>query len=191
MTMYYEYTTFSNLNKKNCAFEYSEFVECTFANCQLENLNLKNCKFTDCTYLNSIIINPIFSNCTMTGSSFIDCHLLGINWSQLSADFIAPINQLQGCQIKYNHFINNNYPRFQFSDNDIIESIFVDCNLSHSNFYRCQLRNTEFLRCNLHKASFQNAYGYNIDISSCQLKEAIFSFPEVTNLLNGLGIIIK
>lgn len=119
------------------------------------------------------------------------CRLFSIHWGSLSSGFVSPIEILEDCQIKYNNFVSANYPRFQFSGNDILESLFADCNLTRSCFSGCHLEKTEFFRCDLSGANFENADGYTVDISNCKLKGAVFSFPEVVNLLNGLGITIK
>lgn len=191
MKTYYEQQVIKDINLNSTTLSHSEFTECSFENCEIENIQVISCKFTDCTFSKCRIINPVFDNCSMTDSSFTDCCLFGINWNELSGGFLSPIEHLQNCQIKYNNFVGGIYPKFIFDDNDILESLFADCNLSHSRFCRCHLNRTEFFRCDLRGASFENAEGYIVDISTCKLKGAVFSFPEVTNLLSGLGIVIK
>ena len=83
------------------------------------------------------------------------------------------------------------FRKFAFSGNEILDSLFGDCNLSNSKFSSCHLSGTEFFRCDLTGTDFENADGYTVDLSNCQLKGAVFSYPEVVNLLNGLGIVIK
>ena len=51
-----------------------------------------------------------------------------------------------------------------------------------------ELEETEFLESNLQKADFRNATEYKIDIMTCNLKGARFSFPEAINLLNVLKV---
>ena len=127
----------------------------------------------------------------MTGSRFTGCRLVSIHWEGVSSGFVSPIDALEDCQMKYNHFVSANYPRFRFSGNEIVDSFFADCNLSRSCFSGCHLERTEFFRCDLSGANFENADGYTVDLSTCPLKGAVFSFPEVVNLLNGFGITIK
>lgn len=188
---YYEHEVIRDRNLSGTPLYSSEFVDCTFENCVFENLHIIDCKFIDCAFLKCRITNPTFEHCTMTGSDFTECRLFGVNWGGLASGFIAPIDHLQNCQLKFNNFVNNNYPKFLFSDNDITESLFADCNLSRSKFCRCHLTKTEFFRCDLTGATFENAESYVVDISTCKLKGAVFSFPEVVNLLGGLGIVIK
>ncbi len=191
MITYHEYEEISGLRLSSTVVCNQEFAECRFENCEFETLHVKNCKFIDCTFTECRVINPVFDYCTMTGNDFMSCRLFGINWGNLSAGFVAPVERLEDCQLKYNNFVNMNFPKFTFSGNDILESLFGDCNLSHSKFSACHLNRTEFFRCDLTGADFENAEGYTVDISNCKLKGAVFSFPEVVNLLNGLNIVIK
>ncbi len=191
MITYHEHEVISGIKLSGTSFRWEEFAECRFEHCEFENLHMRNCKFTDCIFSKCCVTNPVFECCAMTGNDFMECRLFGINWSGLFTGFVAPIEHLEGCQLKYNSFVGVNFPKFTFSDNSILESLFADCSLSHSNFSRCHLERTEFFRCDLTGAAFQDADGYTVDISTCKLKGAVFSFPEVVNLLNGLGIIIK
>lgn len=191
MITYHECEEISDLKLSNTVVCNQEFVDCRFKNCEFETLHVENCKFSDCTFAGCRVTNPVFDYCTMIGNDIISCHLLGINWENLSTGFVAPVDHLEGCKLKYNNFVNVNFQKFTFSGNDILESLFGDCNLSHSNFSSCHLNRTEFFRCDLTGANFENADGYTVDISNCKLKSAIFSFPEVVNLLNSFGIIIK
>ena len=116
---------------------------------------------------------------------------MGVNWSNLlGGGYLIPIAALHDYQMKYNHFVEINFAKFDFSGNTILASLFADCNLSESRFLECQLDRTEFFRCNLTKADFRNAAGYVVDLQTNKLKDAKFSFPEVINLLQGTGIII-
>ena len=78
--------------------------------------------------------------------------------------------------------------KFDFSENEIVESLFTECELGESKFKSCNLEKTEFLKSDLRKADFRDASGYEVDIKSCKIKGARFSFPEAINLLNVLEI---
>lgn len=191
LNTYHEYEEISDLKRSNTGVCNQEFVECRFENCEFDTLHVKNCKFIDCTFSGCRVINPVFEHCAMTGNDFLSCQLFGINWDSLSTGFVAPVEHFEDCQLKYNNFVNMNLPKFTFSGNDILESLFGDCDLSHSRFSACHLKRTEFYRCDLTGADFECADGYVVDISNCELKNAVFSFPEVVNLLRGLDLIIK
>ena len=191
MITYHEYEVFSALKLSSKGIICHEFEECRFENCEFEAMHLNNCKFIDCAFVGCCVINPVFDYCTMTGNDFLSCRLFGINWENLTNGFVGPINHLEKCQLRYNNFVNLSFPKFVFSGNEILDSLFGDCNLSHSKFSSCHLSRTEFFRCDLTGANFENADGYAVDISNCKLKGAIFSYPEVVNLLHNCGIIIK
>ena len=191
MENYHEHEVFRGISLRDTTLRHKEFIECQFENCEFENLQAVDCKFADCTFLKCRVTNPVLDCCSMTGGDFTECRLFGVDWRGLSAGFLAPIEHLKGCELKYNHFVGGNYPKFSFSDNTIRDSLFADCNFHHSEFRRCNLTKTEFYRCDLTGASFEDAEGYAVDISTCQMKGAVFSFPEVVNLLSGLEIVIR
>lgn len=182
---------FENLNIQNERIIDIEFLDCTFENCNFENCVVRDCKFTDCKFVNCKIANLTTEHNTMMDSNFTRCYLIGVNWNTLfGGGYIMPINHLENCQLKYNNFVEMNFDKFDFSNNTITSSMFADCSLLDSKFIDCKLDNTEFFRCNLSKSDFRGALGYIIDITTNKLKDAKFSFPEVVNLLNGIGIII-
>lgn len=191
MEEYYEGERITDLKLRSNTLCNTQFIDCHFENCEFENLRLVGCKFVDCVFSDCAVINPVLDICTMSGNDFISCRLMGIHWDGASSGLIAPIDHLEDCELKYNHFVGSRYQRFNFSGNRILESFFANCTLSHSNFRGCALNQTEFYSCDLTGANFENAEGYQIDISNCKLKSAVFSYPEVVNLLNGLKIIIK
>ena len=78
----------------------------------------------------------------------------------------------------------------EFDDSVLAGATFSDCDVSGGSFRGCELEDAEFLRCNLTGADFREAAGYVIDLESCQLKKARFSFPEVVSLLQALDIVI-
>ena len=193
--MIYEYENklFENLDLVETSVSGIEFIDCTFQNCCFENLEILNCTFQDCTFRSCRIVNVSGQRSLMRSSIFESCTLTSINWSHWSSgsSFFDPFTKLDQCRIKYNQFVEMNLTRFDFSRNEIRDSLFAECQLANSKFLNCGLEQTEFFRCDLAKSDFRNATGYRVDISTCQLKGAKFSFPEVTNLLYSLGIKIE
>ena len=123
-------------------------------------------------------------------AEFTDCVLLGVNWALLLPDgwFASPISRLTNCKLKYNHFMNISFKKFDFSGSDLPGSIFADCSLAECSFNGCDLNGTEFYKCDLRKSDFRRATGYQVDILSCKLKGARFSMIEAVNLLRALEI---
>ena len=191
MHIYKEYEIFQNISISDLCIENTVFEECRFEHCILENTTLRNCQFSSCVFTDCKITNPTITHTVMTLSEFIRCHLVGIDWaSLLDGGFLIPIERLKACKLKYNNFLEINFTRFDFSDNFIDSSMFANCNLVQSNFTNCGFNGSEFFHCDLSKADFRDATDYIIDIETCQLSGAHFSFPEVVNLLKNTGIII-
>lgn len=188
---YQENKIFQNITLTEEEVAGTEFTACTFENCILESCTMTECKWIDCSFVGCRIINPVTERSTMMDCTFVRCSLVGVNWSTLlGGGYLIPIAALDDCQLKYNHFVEINFAKFDFSGNTIAASLFADCNLAESKFLECKLERTEFFRCNLGKADFRNATGYVADLATNTLKGARFSFPEVVNLLQGTGIVI-
>ncbi len=169
-----------------------EFSACTFQDCTVEAHRFTACKWIDCNFINCRIENPKLERSSMMDCSFEKCSLMGISWGTLlGGGYLIPLSSLRDCQLRYNHFLEIDFARFDFSANTIVDSMFADCDLSGSSFAQCRLDRTEFFRCDLRKADFRGAHGYEIDLTANTLKQARFSFPEVVELLRGTGILIE
>ncbi len=188
---YYANRVFEGMRCYGEIFEDYKFEECTFV----------NCVFEECALMRTSFLNCVFDRCKITSlktgkysklqfCQFTDCKLVGIQWNELmsAGRFAAPISQFQNCYMKYNTFTEMNFKKFVFTGNEIADSMFADCQLNESKFKNCHLERTEFFRCDMQKADFRDATGYQVDIMTCQLKGASFSFPEVVNLLGSLQI---
>ncbi len=187
----YEERTFENLKLSGELFKKYKFTGCRFINCSFEDCELNQCSFSSCVFEKCQIISLKANNDSQIQfTEFVSCQLIGINWEDLlpSVKFANPIKKMTGCILKYNTFSKINFRKFTFSSNEIYDSMFAECQLTESNFTSCKLDKTEFFKCNLQKSDFREANGYQIDIMTCRMANAVFSFPEVINLLNGLGI---
>lgn len=83
------------------------------------------------------------------------------------------------------------FPKFDFSGSSITDSTFAKADLSGGSFHGYDLTDTEFFPCDLRRSDFRQASGYKVDIMSCQVKGAKFSYPEAINLLHYLGILVE
>ena len=189
---------FENESLENQIFEEQSICDCTyeecnFLNCVFDSCEFKHVKFYDCTFYNCRVRTPLIIHASyMKNCEFIDCQLIGIEWSMFQmSDYVLPVNRIENCLLKYNNFNKMNFRNFSFKSNDIEESLFVDCNLIDSNFQGCKLDDTEYIRCDLQGANFKNAEGYMVDVLSCKLKNAVFSMPDAMSLLSSLNIKIK
>lgn len=190
----FENETFENLTFTYEKFEDCRFSDCTFKDCLFEEAELSQCIFSDCTFINCTVTKLKASlHSELKQCRFIGCRLTSINWSEVmpSEGFSDPIEALQDCCLKYNTFTEINFRKFDFSGNEITESIFAECMLSESRFKDCRLDRTEFYRCDMQKADFRKASGYQVDIISCKMKNAVFSFPEAVELLGSIGVKVE
>jgi uncharacterized protein YjbI with pentapeptide repeats len=70
-------------------------------------------------------------------------------------------------------------------------TVFEEADLSNSNLNGSDFEGAIFKNSTLTKANFVNAKNYTIDHNYNAIKEARFSLPEASRLLNSLGIIIE
>lgn len=190
---YFEGERFENISLSEEVIEGYEFVDCRFLNCSFEKCKVLQCSLSECR----------FESCSMTEISgqysdarFLEldkCALVGIDWSawKSSGRFGTAISRITDCKIKYNTFTEMAFPKFDFSGSSITGSMFAKANLSGSSFRGCDLADTEFFQCDLRKSDFRQASGYKVDVLSCQVKGAKFSYPEAINLLHYLGISVE
>lgn len=187
---YFENQKFENLKLSGETFRDFRFIDCEFSGCTFENCKLAWSRFTDCRFHKCAVISPVSEESCIQLAEFTDCNLVGVNWASLTPKgrFSDPIGRLINCRLKYNTFAGNAFRKFDFSENQILDSMFNECELTECSFQACKLDETEFFRCDLRKTDFRDAAGYQIDVMTNKLKGARFSFPEVINLLGGLGI---
>lgn len=188
---FYEEKLIKDQKYQNVAKEQCKFIECTFENCVFEDCKIIGCVFVNCKFYNCNLISLTSQHSEVKNTAFQKCNLIGIHcWNDLlpAGKYTHSIDVLKNCFMKYNSFIEIPFRKFDFSSNIIQESIFEECDLQESNFRDCRLEAAQFFRCDIRKADFRGAIGYAIDIPSNKLKQAKFSYPEVTSLLNSLEI---
>ncbi len=188
---YYEEQVIKDQKYQDITKEQSKFWDCTFENCSFEDCTIIGCVFANCRFYKCNIISLTSKHSEVKNAIFQQCNFIGIHcWNELLpvGKYAHSIEKLERCYMKYNSFIEMPFRKFDFSGNAIQESSFEKCDLQESNFRGCQLDATQFFRCDIRKADFREAKGYAIDIPSNKIKQAKFSFPEVTSLLSSLEI---
>lgn len=191
---YYENEEFINLIFADETFEKYRFIDCKFFNCTIECCKLVKSVFSGCEFQQCRILNlKAESNSQLQRAKFSECQLIGVNWNELSSvsKLGNSIKSLHNCRLKYNTFTAMNFKKFDFSMNEITDSMFAECVLTESKFKRCSLERTEFFKSDLREADFREASGYQIDIMSCKMDNSKFSFPEAIILLNSLRVKIE
>lgn len=192
MNDYYDSETFENLQFVGDECVSDEFYGCTFKNCLFDNSFINDCAFSECKFYDCTFKSMTFMDCEVHLCEFYDSNLIGINWDDFTDGqrdgFADPIEKMENCLCKSNVFPGLNFAKCNFKKSQIIESSFLNCNLKEADFNSCNLDNTTFSDCECSKADFRNSTGWVIPLTSNSIKGARFSFPEVVNLLNGLGI---
>jgi len=189
----YQGRTLSGVTVENKILKNHVFEECTIDNCSFINATLKDCKFDNCKFVNCKFISTANEGSDFKECVFEKCNLLSVDWTNLfTRNGVLPsVRKMTNCCLKYVIIKRVNFGKFDFTTNDLVECTFSDCRLTGANFKGCNLKLTEFMRCDLACSDFSSAHGYLVEITSCKLKDAKFSFPEAMNLLNGLGIKIE
>ena len=183
---------FENINMEDGVLSDYEFIDCTFMGARFINGTLDNCVFSDCRFLNCNINSVKPKETYISFCQFFDCQLIGVLWDELQAGNLSfPIQKLERCFLKYNHFNKMNFKRFDFGKSKIIESDFNACNIAEGDLSHCDLTNTRFVGCDLRRCDFRHSLGYSIELNSNKLRGAEFSYPEAMNLLRDLNIIIE
>ncbi len=190
---YYEGECFESLRLSGETLSGGEFVDCEFRACSFEELQLLRCSFRECRFLSCTISQVKTRSSELKYCEFEDCTVLGLNWALLKPDgpFGEPIEKMKNCRIRYGSFSSMNFKKFNFSASALTHCTFADCDLSESDLRSCELTDTEFFRCDLRKADFRHAGGFIIDVNNNRLQGARFTYPEVLDLLDGLGIRIE
>ena len=190
---YREDEEFRDLVLENASASDCEFVACQFINCSFTRCSLRRCVFSECSFVNCYVAELEIQYTDVKFAELKDCTFLGVNWSLMNADSSigTVISKIENCRLTYNTFSEMSFRRFHFSGSTINKSSYMDCMISEADFRGCDLTETEFFRCDLKKADFRNAVGYKIDIQTCPMKDARFSYPEVANLLYSLNIRIE
>lgn len=189
--MEFENTTIQHLNMQNDEVINKQYTNCIFKSCMYIDTKVKHCKFVDCKFDHCTIIHPIVDDCIVMNCNFVHSRLMSINWSDVESDLMPSINSIKNCQLSDQTFANLNLKEIDFSNNLIKHTLYSNCYLKESDFSNCDLEQTSFEQCDLRKAIFEDAYSYYINTKTCKLKDAVFSFPEVVNLLKDLEIKVK
>lgn len=193
MRLEYEEKTFEGLTLSQETVCGMAFSDCTFVRCSFSGVRFQQCAFRDCAFFRCKIINPEPERTQAKHLRFEGCSLAGVRWEDFAVPggFAGPLDQLSGCELKYNSFFQLRLDGFDFSGQAVMETVFDGCSLAQSSFRGCTLAGTLFTACDLRGADFRDAGGYCIDPRQNKLAEARFTLPEAVRLFDGLGVRIE
>lgn len=170
-------TLFTDVRFRGCSFSETAFRDCRF----------NNCLFDDCE----------LSLLKVEGSHFRDvrfdrCRLLGVDWTAAAwprLHLAAPIS-FRECVTDYSTFIGLALPKISFRDCRATDVAFSDSDLTEADFRGAILTKSRFDGANLTRANLEGATEYTIDLTSTNIRQARFSFPEAISLLYSLDIVL-
>lgn len=115
--MEYEEKTFEGLTLSQETVCGMAFSDCTFVRCSFSGVRFQQCAFRDCAFFRCKIINPEPERTQAKHLRFEGCSLAGVRWEDFAVPggFAGPLDQLSGCELKYNSFFQLRLDGFDFS----------------------------------------------------------------------------
>lgn len=186
----YENECFRGLTLTGETIRNTRFTECEFRDSIFSAAEIQNCALRGCRFVRCRIDSPRGRETSVTNAEFDGCFLSGVQWCEFVSGnrYASLFLSMEDSTVRYSNFTQMKLPRFDFSTVRFAESLFAECDLSGANFRTAVLDRTEFFRTDLTNADFRDASGYQIDILTCKVKGARFSFPEAMSLLGSLGV---
>ena len=188
---FYRDKEFKNIKYRDKRIKDTEFYNCTFLLCYFSKSKFFNCEFEKCSFISSdlSLINP--DNSKFVDVSFKKSKVIGVDWTLIKALSAPSKFNFYECKIDNSSFQGLNLQGIKFIDCSAHDVDFYETDLSKSEFPSTDLLNSRFVNTNLNFADLSKANNYSIDPSLNKIKKAIFSFPEVTTLLNYFDIVFK
>lgn len=185
----HENELFRGLTLAGETVENATFIECEFIDCVFLGVELRRCTFRACKLTRCRIEAPKGRETGVQGMELDGCFLSGVEWCEfLPGNRYAELfTSLRGCTLRYNTFSQMKFPKFDFSDTQIIESMFAECDLSEAKLRGTRLDRTEFFRCDITNADFRESTGYKVDVLTCKVKGRAFPFPRLSASLEALA----
>ena len=181
--------TFEKIIKIKERVANKEFEDCVFEQCDFSDSDFQFNTFQDCKFVNCNLSMLILANSSLKTVEFINCKLLGIDFSKCT-DFLFEVS-FQDCILDYAVFAYKKMPKTNFGACSMKEVNFVGTNLTNSNFENCNLENAIFNETILAGANFTSATNYKIDPEFNPMKKAKFATAGILGLLEKYDIRIE
>lgn len=166
-----------------------EYENCRFDNCNLSYSDLSKMEFTNCDFVRCNLSLATLNHTSFLEVRFTGCKMLGLlfeNCNEFGVSF-----QFEDCNLNQSSFFQKKIKKTIFKNSPLQESDFTECDASESVFDNCDLAKARFDHTNLEKADFRTSFNYSIDPEINQIKQARFSFPGITGLLDKYDIDIE
>ncbi|MCI9049837.1 MAG: pentapeptide repeat-containing protein, partial [Coprobacillus sp.] len=146
-----------------------EFKNCYFEECQLQDISFDNCFFINVTFENCDLSNIKINSSLLRNIQFLNCKLLGTDFSESLFD---------------NAHIKDSVCRFaNFSFMKNKKVLFQNCDFTNASIIETQLNKTSFLDCCFSQCEILHSSLYNLDLSSCDLRNIITSPQDITGAI--------
>jgi len=188
-TMLTENKVFEKISFRENVIAKGVYEDCTFNNCNLNSADLAGITFRACTFNSCDCSLVILNNTTLQDVKFINSKLLGLQFNQCRG-FLLRL-YFENCMLKLSLFYKLKLKNTTFKNCNLQECDFSEADLSEASFENCDLLQAIFMHTNLEKADFRSACNYSINPEINRIRNARFSIPGVTGLLNSYDIEIE
>ena len=165
-----------------------EFENCIFEGVLFHEMNLSHYKFIDCIFRNCDFSNGNFKSSVFRNPQFVDCKLLGINWTYVKNFGVLNFNR---CQLDFSNFQQMNLSKSKFQECSMKEVDFDESVLIETDFKQSDLSSANFNKANLKNADLRNCLNLSLDLSATTLKGARLSSSAAISLLEQQGMIVE
>jgi len=181
--------TFTGASQPDANLTDRNFSGCVFRACDFSNGRLVRTTFADCTFDGCNLSNIEIDGSRWQNVIFQNCKIMGLAWAKISP--LLLYWEFRQCRIQLCNFSGLRMNRCRFAGSTVRESDFINVELRKASFVESDLQGSKFHHADLTEADFTNARNYFIDLNSNQVKNAVFTLPEVLNLLAPFGLKIE
>jgi uncharacterized protein YjbI with pentapeptide repeats len=185
----FENKVFEDLRDITARLQDKEYIACTFKRCDFSNCDFTGSSFIDCVFEGCNLSNARVLRCGFQNASFVECKILGVSFEGVRSWLLSW--KFKDCKLEMCVFKRLDMKRTRFIDCTIRETEFESVDMCESVFTGSDLTGSRFQQAVLKKADFSGALNYYIDPNQNTITQAIFSYPEVLNLLAGFQIKVK
>lgn len=166
---------------------------CEFVDCVLDGCSLGGCTIEGCTFRGCRIASPRSQNSYLRDCDFVDCELVGVDWSLLWPDDRngSAIGKLDSCRLRECRFDGLGMRGLGFGGSSAQGCAFAACDLRDCDLHGCDLAGTRFEDCRMQRANLTGATGYRLSLLRNRVQGARFTYPDCLALLEGTGAIVE
>jgi len=166
-----------------------EYDNCSFIACNISDADFSNFTFVECIFDNCNLSNTKLKNTTLNDVRFTNCKLLGLIFSDIN-DLILSLD-FKDCLLNFSSFYKLKLKAIKFINCSLQEVDFTETELINSVFENCDLSGAIFDQSHLQKADFLTSYNFSIDPNLNRIDKAKFSLSGLPGLLYKFDIEVE